>query len=504
MFARLHAPAAIFGVLLTIVTILVFIGTAQAQPPERQVRVAVSSGKLIEFPQAARSVFIADPTIADIQVTSPTNVIVFGRKPGRTSLFAIGNDDKPIASIQVDVGYQLADVQQLVHDEVPDARIKLASTPSGIVMTGTVPSDDAAAKLRASVRRYLGEGQDLVNRLQVAGPAQVNLRVRVAEVQRSVTKQLGFNWQAIISPGSFAFGLATGTQSFVGGGTTLHPPPAITSLITPLSPLNNASVAPNQAFANLNTGRATVNSLIDALAEEGVVSILAEPSLTTTSGQVASFLAGGEFPIPVAQTGTPGTSTAAITIEFKQFGVSLDFVPTVLSSNSISIKVRPEVSELSNNGAITENGLTIPAIAVRRAETTIQCGSGQSFAIAGLIQNDGNTDINKFPGLGDLPVLGPLFRSSSFQRNESELVIIVTPYIVDPVSEGASLKLPTDRLTPAGDIERIFMQRLTRGPPSGSGLAVGAPNASGAGPATATGPGASGARLRGDAGFIYE
>jgi pilus assembly protein CpaC len=483
MLARFLAPVAIIAILIVAGSSII----SAAAPPDRQVRVAVSSGKLIEFPQPARSVFIADPTIADIQVTSPTNVIVFGRKPGRTSLFAIGSDDKPIAAIQVDVDYQLADIRRLVHDEVPDARIQLASTAAGIVMTGTVPTDDAAEKLRAAVKRYLGEGQELVNRLAVSGPAQVNLRVRVAEVRRSVTKQLGFNWQAVVSTGSFAFGLATGTPSFIGGGMPLHPPPAIQNLITPLNTLNNASAAPNQAFTNLNTSRATVNSLIDALAEEGLVTVLAEPNLTTTSGQVASFLAGGEFPIPVAQTGTAGTN-AAITIEFKQFGVSLDFVPTVVSSDRISIKVRPEVSELSTNGAITENNLTIPAITVRRAETTIQLGSGQSFAIAGLIQNGTNTDINKFPGLGDVPVLGALFRSSNFQRSETELVIIVTPYIVSAVSDGASLKTPADGLAPANDVDRILLQRLTKGAPPGIAPPIGA----------------SGAKLHGDAGFIYE
>jgi pilus assembly protein CpaC len=468
------------------VTILLCCGTVRAEPPERRVAVEVSSGRLIEFPRPAHSVFIADPTIADIQVTSPTNIIVFGRKPGRTTIFAIGEDDKPIAAIQVIVTYQLADVRRLVHEEVPDAHVELASTALGVVMTGTVPSDDAAEKLRATVKRYLGEGQELINHVKVSGPSQVNLRVRVAEVQRSLTKQLGFNWQAVISQGAFAFGLATGTPSFLGGGQTLRPPPSVTNLITPLTPLNNSSAPPNQAFANLNTRGATVNSLIDALAEEGVITILAEPNLTTTSGQVASFIAGGEFPIPVAQTGT-GTNTA-ITIEFKPFGVSLDFIPTVFSSDRMSIKVRPEVSELSNNGAITINGLTIPAIAVRRAETTIQLGSGQSFAIAGLIQNNTNNDINKFPGLGDLPVIGTLFRSSSFQRNETELVIIVTPYIVSPLSQGQSPKLPTDGLVSVGDIERIFQQRLMKSSPSG----------------TAPQPGPSRARLHGDAGFIYE
>jgi pilus assembly protein CpaC len=225
------------------------------------------------------------------------------------------------------------------------------------------------------------------------------------------------------------------------------------------------------------------------LAEEGIVTILAQPNLTAISGQVASFLAGGEFPVPVNQSssGTGGNNNT-VTIEFKPFGVRLDFVPTVLSSDRISIKVRPEVSELSTNGAITVGDLVIPALSVRRAETTVQLGSGESFAIAGLIRNDTATDINKYPGLGDLPVIGTLFRSSRFQHNETELVIIVTPYVVRPVAEGPSLKLPTDGLTPASDIERVFMDRLTKASTPGAAGAVGL----------------NGARLRGNAGFVFQ
>ena len=189
----------------------------------------------------------------------------------------------------------------------------------------------------------------------------------------------------------------------------------------------------------------------------------------------------------MAQSGSGLTPT--ITIEFKPFGVRLDFVPTVLASDRISIKVRPEVSELSTRGAITLPGnLVIPALNVRRAETTIHLGSGESFAIAGLIQNNLDTDISKYPGLGDLPVLGSLFRSSRFQRNETELVIIVTPYVVRPVPDGQSLKLPTDGLEAASDIERIFLDRLTKTSP----------------PGVANGIGAGGARLRGNVGFVYQ
>jgi len=374
---------------------------ARAQPHE--LRVAVSSAKVVEFPNPARSVFIADPAIADIQVSAPTSVIVFGRKPGQTTLIAIGADDKPLAKIQIIVGYNYADLQRLIGQDVPNANVKITATPAGINLSGVVPNDETAEKVRAAAQRYVSDKDTVINHLQVAGPAQVNLRLRVAEVSRSVTKQLGFNWESVVSAGSFTFGLATGRTV----------PTGIAGLITRAGPLTGvtSAVSANSSLANLSTGRATVNTLIDALAEEGIVTILAQPNLTATSGQVASFLAGGEFPIPVAQTGGTAGAAPVITVEFKPFGVRLDFVPTVLSSDRISIKVRPEVSELTTNGAINLNGLTIPALNVRRAETTVQLGSGESFAIAGLIRNSNATDISKYPGLGDLPVIGPLFRS---------------------------------------------------------------------------------------------
>lgn len=454
---------------------------AMAQPHE--LRVAVSAAKVVEFPQPARSVFIADPAIADIQVSAPTSVIVFGRKPGQTTLIAIGNDDKPLANVQIIVGYNYADLQRMIAQDVPSANVSVKQTPSGVVLTGTVPNDETAEKVRAVAQRYLSEKDTLANELKVAGPAQVNLRVRVAEISRSLTKQLGFNWETLVSPGAFTFGVFNGRQFLTN-------PIGRRSTIIQGQPLSGltSSVPPNSLFSALNTSRATVNSLIDALAEEGIVTVLAQPNLTAETGQTASFLAGGEFPIPVSQQSAAG-SVPTITVEFKQFGVRLDFVPTVLSSDRISIKVRPEVSELSTTNGITLPGnLVIPGLNVRRAETTVRLGSGESFAIAGLIQKGNNTDINKFPGLGDVPMLGPLFRSSRFQHNETELVIIVTPYVVRPAAEGASLKLPTDGMEPASDIEQIFLDRLTKIAPSSGGPVIGP----------------SGVRLQGDAGFIYK
>jgi pilus assembly protein CpaC len=482
-------PAMTGLVAFVVLLVLLLFAPSGAVAQPKVVRVAVSSGQLIEFPRAARSVFIADPSIADIQVPAKNSVIVFGRKPGQTTLFAIDDQDKLLASFQIIVGFDLVEAERLVRQDV-SAPIELTSTPTGIIMSGTVPDASTAEKVASSIQRYLGEKEVIVNQLHVTGPAQVNLRVRVAEISRTVTKQLGFNWETIVSPGSFSFGLDVGNRGFTGAGA-IAPGTNVSTLLAAPTALAGA-VSANQSFVNLNTGRATVNNLIDALAEEGLVTVLAEPNLTATSGQLASFLAGGEFPVPVAQSSTTPGGTPTITVDYKQFGVSLDFVPTVLSSDRISIKVRPEVSELSTAGAFTipgVGGTAIPALNVRRAETTVELGSGQSFAIAGLIQNNSSNDINKYPGLGDVPVLGTLFRSSSFQRNETELVIIVTPYIVRPVSDGPSLKLPTDGFAPASDVERIFLDRLNKGSANSGGtdaLGVGGP------------------RLHGDAGFIID
>ncbi|MDB5366084.1 MAG: hypothetical protein JWM77_2011 [Rhodospirillales bacterium] len=475
----------IFEIALIAWAILLVPNQARAAP--RQIHVQMSSGELIELQRPAAHVFVADPAIADVQVPSGNSVIVFGKKPGTTTLFALDAEGKQLAKTQIIVSYEVGELQNIVRQEVPNGTVNIASTPRGMVLSGVVPDAAAAERARAAAARYIGDKEGLVNQLQISGPQQVNLRVRVAEVSRQITKQLGFNWQAVVSPGAFSFGLATGRNAFRAGGAQLHPTDFdIDNVITRATPLTQGAATPGSFFGNLQTRRATVNSVIDALAEEGLITILAEPNLTAISGQTASFLAGGEFPIPVAQSGAGNTTT--ITIEFKQFGVSLDFVPTVLSSDRISMRVRPEVSQLSTQGAITLSSITIPALSVRRAETTVELGSGDSFAIAGLIQNTTTSDLSKYPGLGDVPILGSLFRSTNFQRNETELVIIVTPYVVRPAS-AQSMLLPTDGLAPASDIERIFLGRLNR--------------VSG-GTGTVNAIGVNGVRLQGDAGFIEQ
>ena len=255
-----------------------------------------------------------------------------------------------------------------------------------------------------------------------------------------MTKLFGINWESTCQIDEFMFGLATG-RPFSSNGTL------------PFSRFADQNGVSGTAFGNYSTDSANVNAILDALEREELVNVLAEPNLTALSGETASFLAGGEFPVPV------GRDEDEIEIEFKQFGVSLAFTPTVLQGNRISLKVRPEVSDLSDKGAIKLLDLVIPALSTRRAETTVELGSGQSFAIGGLVSNTTRNNLEKFPGLGDLPVLGTLFRSTDFRRSETELVIVVTPYLVRPVST-ARLATPVDGHRDPGDLDRILGGRL--------------------------------------------
>jgi pilus assembly protein CpaC len=451
---------------LVSLALVVISGTAQA---DTEVTLEVNAGKTVTLARPATTIFVANPEIADVQApANGASFFVFGKAAGRTSVFALGADGKPMVSYSVEVTHSLGDLKRRLTAQVPDVQAELDSTPGGITLTGTAPSPSMAAQAADLVRHYLGKDQQLINRLRVTAGTQVNLRVRIAEVSRTVTKELGFNWESLFNVSAFTFGIATGRDALTAGGTILRSVTGAASL-----PFSYRS----------SNGRVDVNTVIDALAKDGLISILAEPNLTALSGETASFLAGGEFPIPVNQR------DGQITIEFKQFGVSLDFTPSVLSGERISMKVRPEVSELTDEGAVVIEGLKIPALSVRRAETTVELGSGQSFAVAGLLQNNSRTVASRVPGLSDVPVLGSLFNSTQFQRNETELVIVVTPYLVSPVSQPGALQAPTDGYVPASDLERIFVGRLNKpGQADKSSLLFG--------------PG--GVRLHGDVGFILD
>ena len=392
----------------------------------------VNKGRLVRLDRPAGTVVIADPEIADIQVKSPSLVYLLGKKAGETTLYAVDESENILASVAIRVNLNLSRLRDAIRKLDPRSDVEVTSIDDTLVIEGVVRSALIAEDVRRLAVRIAGDSEAVINRLGVDAPNQVHLRVRIAEVARGVDKQLGFNWQILGTLGGLSLGLAT-TNPFASA----------------VSVVNSLGSLTQGASAAFNAEGWDFNAVIDALEEEGLVTILAEPNLTALTGETASFLAGGEFPILVPD------SNGRVTIEFKKFGVSLAFTPTVIGETRINLHVRPEVSQLSSKNSVTLNNFVVPSLTTRRAETTVELGSGQSFAIAGLLQNNVTHDIRKFPALGDIPVLGALFRSDRFQRDETELVIIVTPYIVRPASR-MRLAAPTDGFVPPHDVERFI------------------------------------------------
>jgi len=342
-------------------------------------------------------------------------------------------------------GYPSRQVSSELSRVPPGQPVRARETAQGIELSGNVATARDAARAVSAATGQLPVDAKVVNDLTVAEPQQVSLHVRIAEMNRTLTRELGVNWSGANDPNSF--GTASLGKSVKTGIYTNNP-------------VADSTVTPNQFALQLVHGF-NLETIISALSDDSLIHLLAEPNLTTMSGEPANFLVGGEFPVPVA------TNANTVSVEFKQYGISLSFVPTVLAHGAISLHVRPEVSQLDKANGVTfffgttnnSSGLSIPGLDVRRADTTVQLGSGQSFVIAGLLQDQTTLTGNAVPGLGDVPILGALFRSDSFQRNQSELVIIVTPYLVKPVSDPSSLHAPTDGWQPPNDIERILYLR---------------------------------------------
>ena len=393
--------------------------------------IQVNQGQLVRIDKPVESVFVANSTIADVAIKSPQLIYVFGKRPGTTTIYAVGAGDEILASVTLTITHNVSRLDQMMAQMMPGQNITATSIEGGIILTGSVPTPGEAEDARRFAAHFIGPNEEVINRLQVTAPNQVNVRVRIAEVNKSVLRNLGINWDVAIQQGGFAFGMATAFP--IGLGSTL------------LGSTGSPGTAPT-----VSTGPLDLTATVDLLAREGLVSLLAEPNLTALSGETANFLAGGEFPIPVAQ------DTDSVTIEFRQFGVSLSFTPTILNSNRISMRVRPEVSALDFSNAVSfgENAI-VPALTVRRAETTVELASGQTFAIAGLVQSSNNINAEEVPGLGDVPILGELFKSDQFQRSESELVIMATPYVVQPISNPAAPALPTDPSFGAEGTQRL-------------------------------------------------
>lgn len=411
-------------------------------PNEATLTIEANRGVLIRLDRPASDIFIANPEVADVQVKSPRLIYVFGKVPGETSIYALDSNEQVIYSAAIAVSQNIERVAQSITEVIPDAEISVRSINGMIILDGFARSPGEVDTALRMIRQAVGEDAEIINRIDVTIPTQVNLRVKIAEVGRGVLRQLGINWDATVFGNNALFGIATGNSTFL----TIEDP--ITG--APVRQFLTRTGGSNSLIGSLTGNNYDLNAIVDALETEGFLSVLAEPNLTALTGETATFLAGGEFPIPI-----PGRGTDNLALEFKQFGVGLAFTPTVISEDRIVLRVSPEVSQLSNAGAISINGISVPSLTTRRASTTVELGSGQSFAIAGLLQSSLTQDQSKFPWLGDIPILGALFRSDKFQRQETELVIIVTPYIVRPV-DARRITLPTDGILTASDADMIL------------------------------------------------
>lgn len=432
----------------------------------------VSKGLIIRLDRPCSSVFVADPDIADVQLKSPTVLYLMGKAAGETTVYAVDQQDAVLLDSRVEVRQDIDRLDSEIKQIDPSGNVVAKAVDDSIVLEGSVKDAAEGDDIRKIAARYVATPAQLVNKLTMDEPNQVDLQVRIAEVQRNVLKQFGINWENIQQSSIASFGLVSATPALAplassatsgtvsklipgvaGSSLASSNPSAVAGFNTPTNTLVGTGTN-NNLFASYRNGNFFINALIDAMAQQGLITVLAEPDLVTVSGQKASFLAGGEFPVPVPQTGGSGT-TASITIDWKQFGVSLDFTPTILADGRIALHVAPEVSELAPNQGITIQGVTVPGITTRRADTTVELGSGQTFAIAGLLQNATQQQLNSYPWIGDVPVIGSLFRSTAFQRGETELVILVTPYLVKPVSSATALQTGNEGFYAPTDSQRV-------------------------------------------------
>ncbi len=405
------------------------------------------TGRVIDLRASASNVFVADPKVAEVRPASAASLFVFGVAAGHTTVAALDTAGHTIAQYDVTVqpsAFGAVQTQAMIARLVPGSHVKVEAQQKGMLLSGFVGSAADAAQAVAIAKGYVGDNQTVENQISISSPIQVTLRVRVAEISREVVQNLGVNWESIGSIGKIG----------------LNPALIFNANSNPLSCLGSGSGNGGQTICP----GANFNAIIDALAQDNLARILAEPNLTVMSGQSASFLVGGQFPIPIAQQNN------AITVDYKNYGVSLSFVPTVYSDGRINLHVSPEVSQLSNlNGVSVAAGsstLIVPSLIVSRAETTVELGSGQTFAIAGLLETQHTQGHSGLPVAGDIPVLGALFRDNSFDNKETELVIVVTPFIVRPVNDATQIHLPTDGYTMPRPADRLlFLRQVGNGQP---------------------------------------
>lgn len=417
--------------------------SASASESRQSLAIEAGNGKLVTLSKRAADVFVADPKIITVKPASAKRLFVFGKAPGFTTLTVTGVDGGSIATFRVAVSpgsYPAVNVRAGAIQLAPRSDVSVSSMPDGVVLHGTVPTPAQDYRIAQMARLAAGKGQTVLNQTEVALPQQVALRVRIAQMSRTVTQRLGINWQSVgngMTIGKFLFGFAT-----------------LGNVLGASSP-----AAPVSGSYNLRSppGADSIDGILDALNTDNLAHILAEPTLTALSGQTASFIDGGSFPVPV-----PGQN-GQVTVEYRNYGVQLKFKPVVLDSGSIVLHVEPTVSAPTTQNAfqisVAGESLVVPSLSTQSASTTVVIGSGQTLAIAGLLDNSTNQTDQAVPGLGNTPLIGAAFRNDNFSRQEEELVILVTPYLVKPVNDASRLTTPDAGWTPASQIQRIFLYR---------------------------------------------
>lgn len=422
-------------------------GVASAEMPAMsELVVAAGKSRVIELPERYASLMIADPKTADVLPLSTHSVYLVGRTPGSTALSVYGPGKRLLTAVNVVVTGDIEGLKRRVHDILPEERNVQVRAAAGdsIVLSGTVGSSTALNQVLLLAETYAPK--KVINMMTVEGTQQVMLTVRFVEMKRSTAKDLKISSAIVGSTSTFQ----TCTFASCVATPVTAPTFAMNSGNPITSTLDSNSFA--KIFGTFPLGAGTMSVLVDALENKGLAKTLAEPTLVAMSGDTANFLAGGEFPIPIAQSGAGAAGgTPAITIEFKQFGIGLAFTPTILKDGLINMVVKPEVSAIDPSTSVSVGGITVPGLSVRRAHTTVELRDGESFTIAGLLASNYNNNISQLPFVGDVPILGNLFRSTSFQRDESELVIVVTPHLVTP--HRGPTAMPGDHFIPPSDFE---------------------------------------------------
>ncbi|HEX7822244.1 MAG TPA: type II and III secretion system protein family protein [Sphingobium sp.] len=436
-------------------------GGSQSAPATRDdgvILLSLGQSRVVNLTAAMSDVIIANPDVMDVHVRSTHQLYLIPKGPGQTDVTVTNSAGKAIYRAVVRVGNNLTSVDQMLRIAMPDADITITKMNNSMLLTGTVATPEDMAEAERLVGAFLGDKTTIISRLKTATPLAVNLQVRIAEVSKTISKTIGMNLASADLTSGFKFALGQGRavptdKWIIGGGIAAGGGAGMQNIV------NSAGTAIGTGIASKGSGTTfatdgklfglNILAALDLAEDQGLATTLANPNLTALSGETASFLAGGELPIPLA------SGFGQVSVEFKSYGVSLAFTPTVLADGRISLRVRPEVSDLDYTAGVTISGTAVPGVKTRRAETTMELGSGQSFMIGGLLRSENSNSINKAPFLGDIPILGNLFKSTAFRRQQTELVIIVTPYLVKPVN-ARDIKLPTDGFRNANDAQRIL------------------------------------------------